>query len=199
MNIKTDAIVLHLAPHNEKASVLHLYTRSHGRMQYLVYGRHSRNKKGIQALLEPLSVIHIEGVQRDANGLGQLRECSLAYVPTRLLSDHTRRCVALFIAEVLSRTLTHPQQDEILFDFLTETVRELDTCADPQNTHIRFLVHYAEQLGFAIDYADPDNQPLTLLEGNRKQHLHALMNYYQAHVPNFTVPNSLPVLEAVFD
>ncbi|MBP5290628.1 MAG: DNA repair protein RecO [Paludibacteraceae bacterium] len=199
MNTKTDAIVLCLAPHNEKASVLHLYTRSHGRMQYLVYGRHSRNKKGIQALLEPLSVLHIEGVQRDTNGLGRLSECSLAYVPTRLLSDHTRRCVALFIAEVLYRTLSHPQQDEILFDFLVETVRELDQCPDPQNTHIRFLVRYAEQLGFAIDHADPDNQPLTLLEGNRKQHLHALMDYYRAHVPNFTVPNSLPVLEAVFD
>lgn len=167
-------------------------------MQYLVYGRHSRTKKGLQAVLEPLSVLSIEAVQRDTGGFGQLRECSLAYVPTRLLTDHNRRCVALFIAEILSRTLAHPQQDEQLFDFLTETVRGLDTCPDPQNEHIRFLIRYAEQLGFAIDFSDPANQHLTLLTGRRRELLHALLDYYSDHVPEFTMPNSLAVLESVF-
>ena len=198
MNAKTDAIVLRLAPHNEKSSLLHLYTRSHGRMQFIVYGQRGRSKKGITALLEPLNLLHIEAVVRN-NQVGQLRECELAYVPRSLMSDHSRRCVALFISEILSRTLTHPEQDERLFEFLTRTVRELDTCDDPQNVHLRFLVGYAEQLGVAIDYEDPANQALTILQGHRKQMLHALLDYYAANIPDFTYPNSLQVLEAVFN
>lgn len=176
--------------------MLHLYTRSHGRMQFLVYGRHSRTKKGV--LLEPMTLLDIEAVLHDNNSLGQMRECSLAYVPKALLLDNSRRCVALFISEILCRTLTHPQQDERLFDFLADTVRELDTCPDPQNVHLRFLVAYAEQLGFAIDFSDPANQHLTLLSGQRRALLHALLSYYTTHIPDFTMPNSLPVLEAVF-
>ena len=178
--------------------MLHLFTRSHGRMQFLVYGRQSRTKKGVRALLEPLTVIHLEAVVHDNQSVGQMRECSLAYVPGPLITDHNRRCVALFISEILYRTLTHPQQDERLFDFLSDTIRELDTCPDPQNLHLRFLADYAEQLGFAIDYSDPANQNLTLLQGRRRELLHALLDYYITHIPDFTMPNSLPVLEAVF-
>ena len=196
--------------------MLHLYTRSHGRMQFLVYGRHSRTKKGV--ILEPMTLLDIEAVLHDNNSLGQMRECSLAYVPKALLLDNSRRCVALFISEILCRTLTHPQQDERLFDFLADTIRELDTCPDPQNVHLRFLVAYAEQLGFAIDFSDPANQYLnsspklgevahsaggvcssaTLNTTSRRALLHALLGYYATHIPDFTMPNSLPVLEAVF-
>ena len=178
--------------------MLHLYTRSHGRMQFLVYGRHSRAKKGLHALLEPMTLLRVEAVTKDTISLGQLRECELAYVPQQLMFDHNRRCVALFISEILCRTLSHPQQDEQLFQFLEDTIHELDTCPDPQNLHLRFLVEYAEQLGFAIDFSDPANQYLILSAGKRKEHLHALMDYYTTHVPDFTMPNSLPVLEAVF-
>lgn len=165
-------------------------------MQFLVYGRHSRTKKGV--LLEPMTLLNIEAVQHDNHSLGQLRECSLAYVPKALMLDHNRRCVALFISEILYRTLAHPQQDEQLFNFLVDTLRELDTCSDPQNAHLRFLVAYAEQLGFAIDFSDPSNQNLTLLQGHRRELLHALLAYYATHIPDFTTPNSLSVLESVF-
>ena len=141
--------------------MLHLYTRSHGRMQFLVYGRHSRTKKGV--LLEPMTMLNIDAILYENRSIGQMRECSLAYVPQALMLDHTRRCVALFISEILYRTLAHPQQDERLFDFLADTIRDLDTCPDPQNAHLRFLVAYAEQLGFAIDFSDPANQYLSSL------------------------------------
>ena len=271
LNNKTDAIVLRLAPHNEKAHMLHLFTRSHGRVQFLVYGLHSKKKQGTKALLEPLSHIHIEAVFRDNAGLGQLRECAPAYVAKALSIDNTRRCVALFISEILYRTLTHPMQDEALFSFIEQTVRELDTCTDPQNVHIRFLIRYAELLGFGIDPDDPANrsaaflpyllaldaqpqhslstlspssaqpqqphlstssvqQPVSVLFPSDAQHslstlstsdaqhslstlsasdvrplpprrevLHALMQYYTTHIPDFSTPNSLSVLEAVFE
>ena len=245
LNNKTDAIVLRLAPHNEKAHMLHLYTRSHGRVQFLVYGLHSKKKQGAKALLEPLSHIHIEAVFRDTAGLGQLRECAPAYVTKALSIDNTRRCVALFISEILYRTLTHPMQDEAIFSFIEQTVQELDTCTDPQNVHIRFLIRYAELLGFGIDPDDPANrsaaflpyllaldaqpqqshlpassaqQPVSVFSTSDAQHslstlstsdvrplpprrevLHALMQYYTTHIPDFSTPNSLSVLEAVFD
>lgn len=192
MNDTTHAIVLRLAPHSEKAQMLHLYTRSQGRMQFLVYGMGSRKNRARKALLEPMSVIQIETTVRDAHALGSLRDWSAAYVPEQLHVSHSRRCVALFIAEVLYRTLTHPLTDEAMYDYLEQTVRELDTCNDPQNAHIRFLIDYAELLGFAL----PEEMTLA---NNRRDALHQLMRYYTEHIPDFTQPKSLAVLEDVFN
>lgn len=166
-------------------------------MAFLVYGLHSRNKRGVKAMLEPLAHIRIEAVLSLTSSLGQIRECEQAYVPNALLLDHNRRCVALFISEILFRTLTHPMQDESMFAFLEQTVCELDTCLDPENAHIRFLVRYAELLGFALDPSDPANR--AALQGTtRRERLHALIDYYIGHIPDFSMPNSLSVLESVF-
>ena len=169
-------------------------------MSFLIYGLHSRNKRGVKAMLEPLAHIRIEAILKEPQTLGQIRECEQAYIPQALLLDHTRRCVALFISEILFRTLTHPLQDEAMFAFLEQTIRELDTCPDPQDAHLRFLVRYADFLGFAIDPTDPANrQAIGEVPGSsRRTRLHALMDYYLRHIPDFTVPNSLAVLEDVF-
>ena len=161
--------------------MLYLYTRSHGRMTYLVYGLHSAKKRAAKALLEPMSLIRIEADLQDNRSLGQLRECEAAYVPKQLLFDARRRCIALFIAEMVYRTVPHPLRDEELFAFLEQTVRDLDACPDPQNAHLRFLTGYAAQLGYSSPAGD----------------LHELMRFYTDNIPDFTPPNALSVLETV--
>lgn len=161
--------------------MLYLYTRSHGRMTYLVYGLHGTKKRATKALLEPLSLIRIEAHLQDNSSLGQLRECEAAFVPKQLPFDAQRRCVALFIAEMIYRTVTHPMQDESLFDFLQQTILDLDSCNDPQNAHLRFLTGYAEMLGYSSPTGD----------------LPTLMRFYSENIPDFTPPNALSILETV--
>ena len=106
------AIVLSLQPYSDRAHILHTYTREHGRTNYMLYGL---GKKKSQALYAPLSLLEI-AVSPSSKSLPSLKEAHLAFVPQHLHTDMRRQTVALFIAEVLYRTLRHPLADEALFD-----------------------------------------------------------------------------------
>ena len=147
MKTTTKAILLHVSKYSDRASVLHAYTLLNGRLSFMLYGARSRTKGGQLAAFEPLSLVEIEyssAVGRDMPVIGRL---SLDYIPSNTVSDIRRRTVAVFIAEVLMRTLRHPEPDEVLFGFLSSTVQQLDTTPCPENFHLSFLLQFTRFLG----------------------------------------------------
>ena len=56
MSVTTDAIVLSLQPHSDKAHVLHAYTRAGGRVNYMVYGLGRKHPIGMYM---PFSLVQI--------------------------------------------------------------------------------------------------------------------------------------------
>ena len=189
------AIVLSLQPYSDRAHILHTYTREHGRTNYMLYGL---GKKQPQALYAPLSLLEI-AVSPSSKSLPSLKEAHLAFVPQHLHTDMRRQTVALFIAEVLYRTLRHPMADEALFDFIASTIRFLDTTEQPENIHIAFLIHLAAHLGFAIDEeTHPDLLTLPQSRSARQKQLRALCDYFALHIDGWQTPLSLDVLTEVF-
>ena len=189
------AIVLSLQPYSDRAHILHAYTREHGRTNYMLYGL---GKKQPQALYAPLSLLEI-AVSPSSKSLPSLKEAHLAFVPQHLHTDMRRQTVALFIAEVLYRTLRHPMADEALFDFIASTIRFLDTTEQPENIHIAFLIHLAAHLGFAInEETHPDLLTLPQSRSARQKQLRALCDYFALHIDGWQTPLSLDVLTEVF-
>ena len=196
----TDAIVLSLQPHSDKAHILHAYTRAGGRVNYMVYGLGRKNAAGKYS---PLSV-----VQLTTDGKS-VRTAQLTFVPQTTVSDPYKRTIALFLSEVLYHVLRHPMQDEPMYDFLTQAIRRLDETAEPQNFHLSFLVDFASKLGFAIpETTNPltsnplTSNPLTtnpLTRAERQKALKALSEYYAEHVETWQTPKSLDILMDVFD
>lgn len=190
----TDAIVLSLQPHSDKAHVLHAYTRAGGRINYMVYGLGRKNASGKYT---PLSLVQLTTDDRS------VRTAQLTYVPRTLVTDPYKRTVALFISEILHTVLRHPMTDEPMFDFLTQAVQALDETDEPQNFHLQFMVSFAAKLGFAIP--EDENfqasafsfQPITRAE--RQRTLRALCAYFAEHVETWQEPRSLDVLMEVFD
>ena len=216
MLLTTDAIVLSLQPHSDKAHVLHAYTRAGGRVNYMVYGLGRKNAIGKYM---PLSLIQITA-DHPVSGLPTLREASSLTAqrsysepclgPTAQrsysASDPHKQAISLFIAEVLYHVLRHPMTDEPMFDFLAQAIQSLDTTNEPQNFHLQFLADFAAKLGFAIDPADPSNplisNPLILspeTRQERQKQLRALCSYFEEHVETWQTPKSLDVLMEVFD
>ena len=196
------AIVLSLQRHSDRAHILHTYTRSSGRVNYLVYGLSSKRKPTAQ--YAPLSLIEITADNRPDRPLPTLKESaplqSANYQILQSSNPAFRDAVALFIAEVLYRTLRHPMQDETLFRFLESTVHDLRTADDIHNVHIRFLVGLASALGFAIN---EEEYPFLLRTAVNRQDrqllLHQLCEYLAEHLDNFEIPLSLDILSEVFD
>lgn len=198
MSEKTQAIVLAATKYKDNATMLHLYTAEGGRMSYVVYG----NK--YKGLLTPLSVIEVTYADRNGSRVGKglpvVSSVALAYMPKCLPTDVRRQCVAMFIAEILNKTLRHPMQDKELFAWLCGVIQELDETDRVENLHLRFLIDYTMFLGIGIDATEHT----TWLEvprnrAERQAHLREICAYYQEHIEDFTEPKSLDVLMAVFD
>ncbi len=194
MYTTTDAIVLSLQPHSDKAHVLHAYTRAGGRINYMVYGLGRKHAIGMYT---PFSLIQITA-DTSPTKLPTLKEATpLSSNP--LTTNPHKRAIALFLSEVLFHVLRHPMVDEQMFDFLAQAVHALDETTEPQNFHLQFLIDFAAKLGFAIPL---NTNPLThnpLTRSERQQALRALCSYYEEHVETWQNPKSLDVLIEVFD
>ena len=154
---KTEAIVLALQKHNDVCSILHLYTREHGRVQYMVYGGKGtlKQKKSVHKnILTPLSLIEITADYNPSKSLSTLRSASLVYVPEKTMIDINRQCIALFIAEALYKTLKHPMKDQVLFDYVSEVIRELDLSDSVEHIPALFLTRLSELLGYGGEPMD---------------------------------------------
>ena len=190
MYTTTDAIVLSLHPHSDKAHLLHTYTRAGGRINYMVYGIGKKNASGKYS---PLSILQITADER------AIRTAQLDYVPSTTITDPLKRTVALFNSEVLFHTLRHPMIDEPMFDFLVQAIQNLDRTSEPQNFHLQFLVEFAAKLGFAIPEPNNSLTSLPLTRVARQEQLRALCEYMAEHVETWQNPKSLDVLMEVFD
>lgn len=188
----TDAIVLCLQPQSDKAHVLHTYTRAGGRVNYKVYGLGRKNTAGKYT---PLSILQLTTDERS------VRTAHLLFVPQTLVTDPYKRTIALFISEILHNVLRHPMVDEPMFDFLVQSIKELDSLplTDEEfslaNFHLQFLIDFAAKLGFAME-SEP-SLPHTREE--RQKQLRSLCSYFEEHVETWQTPHSLDVLMEVFD
>ena len=197
-----EAIVLGLIRHTDRASILRAYTRTHGRVNYMVYGRSSR-RQPLMAMQMPLSEVEItsSGKEDPLSGtMPTLKEISLTHVPHCIPNDLRRQSVALFIAEILASLLVHPMADEQLYDFLRDTIADLDESPDTENVHLRFLHGLCMHLGVAID---EEQHPELFLRPTsrheRQQLLGALCAYLEQQMDGFRTPKSLDVLMELFD
>ena len=195
----TDAIILSLQPHSDKAHVLHAYTRAGGRVNYMVYGLGRKNAIG---MYNPLSILQITTDDKS------IRTAQLSYVPTTLTSDPYKRTIVLFLSEVLYHVLRHPMADEPMFDFIAEAILELDRTDEPQNFHLAFLIDFAAKLGFAmpedatpytVQHMPHTIHPAPLTRQARQEVLRALCAYFEEHVETWKNPKSLDILMEVFD
>lgn len=182
----TDAIVLSLQPHSDKAHILHAYTRSGGRVNYMVYGLGRKNTSGKYT---PLSIVQLTTDDRS------IRTAQLTFVPQTIISNPNKSAIALFISEVLFHVLRHPMQDEPMFDFITQAIEELDQTDQPQNFHVSFLTGLVAKLGFAMT----QELPLPNNRKERQEALRTLCTYFEEHVETWQTPKSLDVLMEVFD
>ena len=196
----TDAIVLSLQPHSDKAHILHAYTRTGGRVNYMVYGIGRKHAIG---LYTPLTLLQITA-DHTSTKPPTLKEAVrlTSNSASGLTSNIYKQTICLFIAEVLFHVLKHPMADEPMYDFIAQAIEELDQTTEPQNFHLRFLAGFAAKLGFEIPSSSnplPPSSTNPLTRSERQKALRSLCDYFAEHVETWKTPRSLDVLIEVFD
>jgi DNA repair protein RecO (recombination protein O) len=149
----TRGIVLRSVKYGETSLVLTLYTEHFGIQHYLVQGVRTDKKGGGKAnLLQPSSLLDLVVYHQPGKNLQRIKEFKAAYLYQGIQLDVLKNSVALFMVELLYRTLTEEEAHPDLFDWLYESFMQLDgyDAQHAANMPLVFSVALCRRLGFGL-------------------------------------------------
>lgn len=224
---KTRGIVLNYLKYGESSIIVRVYTASYGLQSYIVNGVRSVKSKNKIALYQPLTLLDMVVYHREQAGLHRIKELKCEEPFMSIPFEFRKSGIALFMTEVLVKTLKQEEQNEALFEFLHQSIRMLDHLQQNySNFHLQFLLKLSTYLGFgpgtaqelyeqvhpagnATDFA-PEEKLLieALLEKGfendirmraeqRRAILENILIFYRLHVDHFGELQSLTVLKEV--
>lgn len=149
MQVKTKGIVLHQVKYSDSSNIVNIYTQQFGRMTFMVRGVNNKKSTLRTALLQPLSVVEIDFMHHAKNNMHHLKEIRAIQPFSDIPFNPVKGSLAMFLVEILHKTLRHSEQDEYLYDFLEKSVFDLDNCEKGLgNFHLYFLMQLSNHLGF---------------------------------------------------
>lgn len=226
---KTSGLVLSSIRYKDTSIIVKIFTRELGLKSYLINGVRSMGKGSKMALYQPLTLLDLVVYNKENSGLQRISEAKLQRAHQRIPFDFSRTSIALFMTEVINRSIYENYQNESLFDFLSESVIILDQ-AETHLAHfpLVFLIEKSKFLGFYPESAEGfivesnkqpfSNQELpitldylnTLLEKKyycvdkipvllRRKVLDHLLDFYAQHMENPSIFKSLAVIRQVME
>ena len=149
MLTKTQAIVLHSLKYGETRLIVDMFTRSHGRLSFIVSIPKSAKSKVKKQLFQPLTVLEIECDVRPKVQLQKLKDLRLAYPFASIPFEPHKLSISLFVAEFLYHALRSEQENVPLFDYVADSIQWLDSQEGRfANFHLVFLMRLSRFLGF---------------------------------------------------
>ena len=116
---KTRGIVLRTVKYGETSLIVDLFTELFGRQSYLVNGVRTSSRKGMGKanLFQPAANLELEAYHQELKNLQRLKEFRWATLYQHLYFDVLKNSVALFMVELLQKTLKQPEPNPIQFFF----------------------------------------------------------------------------------
>jgi len=147
---KDHGIVIHTIKYGDTSVVARIFTRQGGLLPFIVRGVRTPKARVQNSLLQPLTQVDLvySGTLR-AEGLNHIREITCSKPYRTIPFEITKTTIALFLCELLSKTLKESDPAPDLFDFLANSFNFLDQEPNPvSNFHLVCLVHVSRHLGF---------------------------------------------------
>lgn len=146
----TRGIVLHQFKYSETSVIARIYTEKFGLQSYLIKGVRSPKAKIKPGLLEHLSLLEMVVYYREGRNLQSIKEIRPMHVFQSLYSDIRKSSQALFINEVIYKSVKEEESNPELFRFLYESIIDLDRAeVFIPYFHLRFMARFTAYLGFS--------------------------------------------------
>lgn len=162
----TKGIVLKTVKYGDTSVIVSIYTELFGVQSYLVNGVRTYTKKGPGKanLFQPSAILDLVVYHNELKNLQRLKEFRWGYLYQHLFFNVVKNSVALFMVELLQKTLKQPEPNPDLFHFIEDAFLHLDE-ADEQvtgNFSLFFALHLTSFLGFR--FSDDYNAQQTVLD-----------------------------------
>ena len=146
---KTRGIVLHVTDFAETSLVVKIYTEEFGMQSYLINGVRKPKAKFQSNLFQPLSLVDVVAYYKPGAGLKRISEIGCNPQHKSIPYDMVKTSVAIFINEVIYRSIREEEKNPDLFDFLFNTIQILDLrTVDCSAFHLFFMIQLSRYLGF---------------------------------------------------
>lgn len=149
MLLKTRAVVLDVTPYAEASVIVKTYTASHGLQSFLVNGVRKQRPRFAPTLFQPLALIEVVSYFRKHGGLHRVTEVVAMPPLVHIPYDTVKTTMAMFMAEVVYRSVREEESNAELFGFIDHAVQILDLQHDtPIDFHLIFCLQLTRYLGF---------------------------------------------------
>ena len=181
---KTKGVVINYIRYKETSIIVKIFTRELGLKSYLVNGVRSQGKESKIAIYQPLTLLELVVYDKETSGIQRISEVKISTPPMLIPFEFTRTSIALFITEVINRSIHEGYKNEWLFDFIEESILNLDKKeANLVHFPLVFLLEKARFLGLAPEAAEG-----FLIESNQhpfsKEEIHIILDYLEDLLTN---------------
>ncbi len=145
---KTRGIVLHATKFSETSSVVKIYTELFGLQSYIVKGVRKQNAKIKPGLFQPLTILDLVVYHKEKSSLQNLKEANYSHPYQAIPFDIRKSSIAIFINELVYKTIHEEEPHPELFSFLYNTCLHLDAAGDNFSLfHLVFSLQLTRYLG----------------------------------------------------
>lgn len=219
---KTSGIVFRFTKFGDTSIIVNVFTELHGLQSYIVNGVRSSSAKGKIALYQPLTLLDMVVYYKENANIKRIKEVKCLHHYHSLHTDVKKSAIAMFLCEVLNKTVKEESHAYGLYDFIATSLITLDDAENQfENFHLVFLVKLSRHLGFGmhstnelvgggvlnpkteknldelINAAYTTNLKLTIAQ--RREALDFILRFYHNHMDSLGEFKSVQVLKEVLN
>jgi DNA repair protein RecO (recombination protein O) len=220
MIFKTQGVVFRYTRFGDTSIIVTIFTSRFGLQSYIVNGVRSASSRTRMALFQPLTQLDLVVYHKENGTLFRIKEVKCAHPYLTLHQDVRKSSVAMFLVELLNKSVKDESHAEELHAFIAQSLTHLDRLpAGYENFHLIFMIKLSRLLGFGLHLPEDLHQyPITGFEAEpylvrllqceydagpaltleqRRQMLDLLVAFYQRHVEGLSELKSMAVLKEV--
>lgn len=149
MYTKTEGIILQNIKYADKKHIVKAFTKDFGLITFMAIPGSSASSKIRKAAISPLSISEYSFSHRQNKEIQILNEASIKYVNNEISANMAKVSIALFVNEIMIKTIREHVPNEELYEYLKEFLIELNNATENfMNYHLKFLLELSRFLGF---------------------------------------------------
>jgi DNA repair protein RecO (recombination protein O) len=198
MLCKSRAIVIHHIKYGGSSLIVTLYAEKYGRISCIINGVRNTKSKIPAGLFQPLNLLELDIYYRQNREIQRIKE-ALCLFPCSNIPFHIHKnTIALFLAEVLYKSLHEEESNPSLFNFLYQAIQLLNDLKEGISSfHLWFMLHFTRYIGiFPTEYNHiltdkllPELQMFYALSTEAKRYLISLLSSPMTPPINVSITN----------
>lgn len=217
---KTRGIVFRFVKYGDTSIIVSVFTELFGLQSYIVNGIRSKTGKSKIALYQPLTLLDLVVYHRAHANINRIKEIKCFYPYQTIPTDINKSAIAMFISEILNKTVKEESHAQELSEFLIRSLISFDQMdGRTGNFHLMFLLKLARLLGFGAQHLNDvlgtrttsiDNEKLltqllssdyfdhiAMQNSQRRELLDLILKFFADHIENLGEIKSIQVLREI--